>query len=98
MSLYYQVTQKQYDVLAGLRYWIADIHRMRERYGNDEPELAVCDKSIQALFDEADKLKIPFWVQNAAIFSVDNWRNYITEYTYQALEKKNINCDLVTCL
>lgn len=95
MSLYYQVTQKQYDVLAGLRYWIADIKRMRERYGDNEPELETCDKSIQALFDEADHLQIPFWVQNAAIFSVDNWRNYLNEYTYQALEKKNINCDLV---
>lgn len=97
MSLYYQVTQKQYDVLAGLRYWIADIKRMRERFGDNEPELKTCDNSIQALFDEADKLKIPFWVQNTAIFSVDNWRNYLTEYTYQALEKKNINCDLVNC-
>ena len=94
--LFFRPTQKQYNILSGLRYWIADEKRMRERYGDNEPELETCKKSISALFDEADKEKIPFWVQNVAIFSVDNWRNYLNEYTYQALEKKNISCELIT--
>ena len=98
MSLYYQVTQKQYDLLAGIRYWIADKKRMIERYGTDDPELESIHKTIIALFDECDREKIPFWVQNVAICSVqDEWRNYLNEYTYQALEKRNINCDLVSC-
>lgn len=97
MSLYYQVTQKQYDILCGIRHWIADKERMIERYGHDEPELESIHKTIISLFDEADREKIPFWVQNTAICSVQgNWRAYLNEYTYQALEKRNIDCELVT--
>lgn len=93
----YEVTQKQYNILSGLRYWIADEKRMRERFGDEEPELQVCKKTISCLFDAADRENIPFWVQNVAIFSVDNWRRYLDEYTWQALEKKNISCENVTC-
>jgi len=97
--LHFAVNQKQYDTLAGIRYWIADKERMIERYGHNEPELDSIHKTICGLFDEADRLKIPFWVQNTAICSVQgHWRDYLSEYTYQALEKKNIDCSAVTCL
>lgn len=96
--LHYAVDQKQYDVLCGIRHWIADKERMRERYGDNEPELETCHKTICGLFDEADKLKIPFWVQNTAICSVQGqWRKYLCEYTYDALERNNIDCSAVSC-
>lgn len=92
----YKVTQKQYDVLCGLRYWIADKARMIERYGTEEPELDSIHKTIIGLFDEADKLKIPFWVQNIICMIQDDWRHYLTSYTYQDLENRGIDCSDVT--
>lgn len=94
-KLSFKVTQKQYNALAGLRYRIADIHYMRER-GADQAEIDKTDKTIQSLFDELDMLKVPFWVQNSTIASVENWRKYIDEYTYQALERAGVDCSEVS--
>ena len=94
--LQFAVDQKQYDCLCGIRYHIAAKKKAEER-GADPADTEQIHKTICSLFDEADALKIPFWVQNTAICSVqDEWRRYLTEYTYQVLEKRGINCDAAT--
>lgn len=90
-KLYFKCNQKQYNALSGLRYRIADIHYQRER-GADESEIEKTHKTILSLFDELDALKVPFWVQNQTIASVENWRRYLDEYTYQALERVGVDC------
>ena len=94
-KLYFKVTQKQYNALSGLRYRIADIHYQRE-HGASPAEIEQTDKTIQSLFDELDALHVPFWVQNSTIASVDNWRKYLDEYTYQALERVGVDCSEVS--
>lgn len=94
-KLSFKVTQKQYNALAGLRYRIADIHYQLE-HGADPAEIEKTDKTIQSLFDELDGLQVPFWVQNQTIASVENYRRYYTEYTYQVLERVGVDCSEVS--
>ena len=96
-KLYYKVDQHQYDLLCGLRYWIANKCRMRERYGDDEPELERCHKTICSIFDELDKNGVPYWVQNTICMIQEDWRHYLTSYTYQDLEARGIDCSAVSC-
>lgn len=94
-KLSFKVTQKQYNALAGLRYRVADIHYQRE-HGAAPAEIEKTDKTIQSLFDELDTLQVPFWVQNQTIASVENYRRYYTEYTYQVLERVGVDCSEVS--
>ena len=73
------MTKKQFAVLEGLAYRIADNAYMRERYGDDEPELENVRKTIHSLFDELDRLQVPFWVQNTVIVWAEDWRRYKTD-------------------
>lgn len=96
--LYFEVDQKQYDCLLGLRHWLAVKAKCAERYPADlEREGENIHKTICGLFDEADKLKIPFWVQNIVCAYQDDWRHSLTTYLYQDLEKRNVNCKAVSC-
>lgn len=98
-KLYFKVDQKQYNTLSGLRYRIADKGYQREHSAPDA-EIEQTHKTICSLFDEADALGIPFWVQNVVIASVQDkagtWRNYLEEYTFQVLESHGIDCSEVT--
>ena len=92
------VNQKQYDTLLGLRHFMALKAKLKERYPEDyETEHERIHKTIVCLFDEADKLKIPFWVQNIVCFYQDDWRHSLVSYLYQDLEKRGVNCDAVSC-
>lgn len=87
----YTLNQDQYSALSGLAYWIADLHYMRERFGDDEPELSRVQKTIEkCLFPQLDKLQVPFWVQNAVICWAENWRNTKRQYLAEFLKSKNI--------
>lgn len=88
------LTKDQYNALEGLAYWIADLHYMRERYGDKEPELDRARKTIElCCFPKLDALKVPFWVQNSVICWAENWRAYKDTYFYNFLESKNIHID-----
>lgn len=94
----FAINQKQYDILLGLRHWFAVSAKMRERYPDEyETEREKIHKTICMTFDEADKSAIPFWVQNIVCGYQDNWRHCLDTYLYQDLEKRNVNCDAVTC-
>ena len=81
----------QFSALEGLAYWVADLHYMRERFGDDEPELKRARATIEkCCFPELDRLQVPFWVQNSVVVWAENWRNTKTEYFTDFLKRKNI--------
>lgn len=92
-KLYFKVTKEQRNALDGLAYRIADSAYMRERFGNDEPELKQNEKTISGLFDLLDRLKVPFWVQNSVICYAEDWRRYKSSYMPEWL-LRNRNIDL----
>lgn len=81
-------TQEEYNTLSGLAYRIADNAFMIERYGRQDAsiELGQNHKTILGLFDQLDKMSVPYWVQNAVISWSEDWRRYKKEYLYQAFE------------
>jgi 20S proteasome alpha/beta subunit len=94
----YTINQKQYDVLLGLRHWMAIKAKMIERYPEEyKRESDGIHKTICGLFEEADQNKIPFWVQNIVCGYQDNWRHAAETYLYQDLERRNVNCNSVSC-
>ena len=96
-GLYFKLSQEQYNALSGLAYRIADNAYMLERYGRDESEIERQEnhKTILGLFDQLDALRVPFWVQNTIICTFEDWRRYKTEYLYQALEQRGVDCSAV---
>lgn len=96
-SLQFKLTQEQYNTLDGLAYRIADNAYMLERYGRDESEIERQEnhKTILGLFDQLDALRVPFWVQNTIICAFENWRRYKTEYVFQVLECRGVDCSAV---
>lgn len=96
--LHFDITQKQYDILLGLRYHMANNAYLKERYPEEyETEHNKIHKTICGLFDEADRERIPFWVQNTVCAFQDDWRHTKQTYLYQDLEKRGVNCDQVSC-
>lgn len=94
----YTINQKQYNILSGLRYWMSVKAKMKERYPADyEKEKENIHLTIVSLFEDADRNKIPFWVQNIVCYYQDEWRHTLDHYLYQDLEKRGVNCDLVSC-
>lgn len=90
-KLYFKATREQRNALEGLAYWIANENYIRERYGNNDPEIDKCKKTIcNCIFPECDDLAIPFWVQNSIICWAENWRQYKEFYLREAMEEKNI--------
>lgn len=86
----YTLNREQYNALDGLAYWVADLHYMRERFGDDEPELKRARATIESCFPELDRLNVPFWVQNSVIVWAENWRNTKQQYFTEFLKSKNI--------
>lgn len=91
--LNFKCTREQRNALEGLAYRIADSAYMRERWGSEEPELEQNHKTICGLFDELDKLAVPFWVQNSVSCFAENWRQYI-QYGMGDWLRKNRNIEL----
>lgn len=88
------ISAKQYNALESLAYWIADLHYIKERYGENDPELETCRKTIEkCCFPSLDALQVPFWVQNTVICWAENWRNYKDQYFTSFLASKNIEIE-----
>lgn len=85
------INHDQLAALDGLAYWIADLHYMREKWGENEPELQRARDTIEkCCFPELDRLGVPFWVQNSVICWAENWRNTKSEYFTDFLKRKNV--------
>ena len=80
----YTLNRDQFSALEGLAYWIADLHYMREKWGDDEPEVQRARDTVEKCrFPSLDRLAVPFcWAED--------WRNTKKEYLKQVLERKNI--------
>ena len=89
-KLFFKATKEQRNALEGLAYRIADSAYIRERFGNDDPELKQNEKTISSLFDLLDRLDVPFWVQNSVICFSENWRKYIQFGIFEPMKEKNI--------
>ena len=89
--LSFHADRQQSNALHGLAYWVADEHFIRERYGNDDPEIQVCSRTInECIYPSLDRLHVPFWVQNAVSVFAENWRTYTSSYMDEYLRAKNI--------
>lgn len=89
--LKFKVNHEQKNALEGLAYWIADSAHMRERYGDNEPELQICADTLEnSIFPRLDALQVPFWVQNAVIAYAQDWRRYTDCYFWPEMAKINI--------
>lgn len=85
------INRDQLAALEGLAYWIADLHYMREKWGENEPELQRARDTIEkCCFPRLDRMGVPFWVQNSVICWAENWRNTKSEYFTDFLKRKNI--------
>lgn len=85
------ISKDQESALSGLAYWIADLHYLRERFGDEDPELSTVRKTISDCFDHLDRLKVPFWVQNSVICWAEDWRSTKREYLSELLSRKGIS-------
>lgn len=88
--LTFKMTPDQRRALGGLAYWIADAKYIRERYGDNDPELQITDDTIKSLFHELDALGVPYWVQNTVIGFAEDWRRYHGAYIEPYLAARNI--------
>lgn len=89
--LKYTINREQYSALEALAYWVADLHYMREKWGDDEPELKHARDTIEkSCFPSLDRLGVPFWVQNVVVCWSENWRNTKSQYLSEFLKSKNI--------
>ena len=85
------LNRAQYNALDGLAYWVADLHYMREKWGDNDPELTRARATIEkCCFPELDRLNVPFGVQNSVIVWAENWRNTKQQYLTEFLKSKNI--------
>lgn len=89
-KLYFEATPAQFSALEALAYWIADVNYITERYGAEDPEHERAHKTVCMWFEELDRLKVPFWVQNTVIFWAEDWRRYKDNYFFTAMQAKNI--------
>ena len=67
MSRQYTATAAQRAELESLAYWISDRAWSLERGKLDEHEDRRTDTTIRAIFDQLDRLGVPYWAQNAVI-------------------------------
>lgn len=87
-TLSFTCNRQQRNALEGLAYHIADNAYIKERYGDQEPELKGVHETICSLFDELDKLQVPFWVQNSVVAFAENWRRYKDTYMDAYLKRE----------
>lgn len=70
------------NVLHAIAYRNADYEYIHEYYGGDYKNFEFVHlieenkKTMRGLFEDADKLRIPFWVQNRALAYGEDWRRY----------------------
>ena len=84
----YKCSDKEWRELEYLARWRADLAYIVERYGSDEPEAQVSRKSVEASFEQLDKMCVPFWLQNAALSFGEDWRNYKSSDFSEFLTKR----------
>lgn len=80
------INHAQFNALDALSWWKANDSYIRERFGNNDPELQKIHASIMSLFDELDALRVPMWLQNVALSFGNDWRLQKARYLSSWLE------------
>ena len=70
-----ELDRRAKNELDALVYWHSDLSYCKERWPEDQNELSRHDKTIKSIFNALDRLNIPFWLQNAALYYSEEWRN-----------------------
>lgn len=86
----YTPTREQRAELEGLAYWIADRAWSREHGLLDEHEDQRTDNTIRAIFDQLDRLGVPYWVQNTVLHWAEDWRRTMCEGLRDAMRARSI--------
>nr|DAH64716.1 MAG TPA: hypothetical protein [Caudoviricetes sp.] len=86
----FAATREQRDELEGLAYWVSDRAWSRERGELNEHEDHRTDTTIRAIFDQLDRLAVPYWVQNAVIRWAEDWRRTMRENLRDAMRAEQI--------
>jgi hypothetical protein len=86
----YTPTREQRAELESLAYWIADRAWSRERGELDEHEDQRTNNTIRAIFDALDRLRVPYWAQNAVICWAGDWRRTMCEDLRDAMRARSI--------
>ncbi len=86
------IRRNQLSELEGLAYWIQELAHLHERGDKEDPEYPHdekrCRDTISMIFEELDKKRVSFMLQNAVIFWAENWRDYRRGSTLEFLRTK----------
>lgn len=77
----------QWKSLEALAYWTADREYLKEKYGADDPEVAVARGHSVDMVRELNELDVPKWVQSAVMTWAEDWRAYVEQYMDTALRR-----------
>lgn len=72
-----EISAEQARELEYLARWRADLEYIKERYGAADPETETSRKSIEFSFSRLDALRVPFFLQNAALAFGEDWRRQL---------------------
>lgn len=72
-----EINAEQARELEYLARWRADLAYICERYGREDPETQISRKSIEFSFSRLDALRVPFFLQNAALAFGEDWRRQL---------------------
>lgn len=80
--------------IESLSYWMIQNSFNSELKSRDEIETARIHKTMDEIFNQLDRLRVPFWVQNAVLSYGRNWRFAYTTDLYTFLADKGIILEL----
>lgn len=89
--LQFTANREQTNALEGLKYWIAEQAATKERAPEDVGNLERVRKTLELVFSQLDRLRVPFWVQNSVICWAEDWRDTLRRSTREAMREKGIN-------
>lgn len=88
------ITKKQYNNLASLAYWRAELAYCTERASMNSTittaDLDRARRNIEEAFPVLDRLGVPFFCQNVALIWAEDWRRYSRGYLWQELKKRGV--------
>lgn len=94
--LAYTLNHKQVDILEGMAYRRADIEYIKKRFApldrESEHALKTSRLTLDTLINEADREKIPLWVQNIILCDYENINLWFSTSVLSHLMSKKGYC------
>lgn len=73
------ITYEQYKKLDSLAFWVQELTWTKEHEPDDTEFLTKARKTISFIFEQLDRLKVPFTIQNLAVSIGEDWRKYTSD-------------------